>query len=333
MAAHAALHRDEVMKSYIMLALLLLATTDLAPAFAQKYPSRPIRLVVASSPGGASDILARTLAQKLTEDLGQQVVVDNRGGASGVIGTDIVAKAPADGYTLLIIQPSLTINPSMIKKLPYETVKDFAPISLVVDAAQILTAYPSLPAKDAKDLIALAKTQPGKLMIGSPGVGTSPHLTAELFKLTAGIDMPQVLFKGSGPAFVSLMSGEVSVTFSTVLSAIPHVRSGKIRALGVTTQKRISVLPEVPTIAESALPKFESSQWFGILAPARTPRPVIERLNAALAKATRSADVKSRLTAEGVEVVNSTPEEFEAVIKRELVQWAKVIKAAGIGPK
>jgi tripartite-type tricarboxylate transporter receptor subunit TctC len=320
------------MKTYVVWTWLILVAISADWTFAQTYPTRPIRLVVASSPGGASDILARTLAQKLVEELGQQVVVDNRGGASGVIGTDIVAKAAPDGYTLLIIQPSLTINPSMIKKLPYDAVTDFAPISLVVDAAQILTAHPSIPAKDAKELIALAKSQPGKLMFGSPGVGTSPHLTAELFKLTAGVDMPQVLFKGSGPAFVSLISGEISCSFSTVLSAFPHVKSGRIRPLGVTTKKRVSVLPEVATIAESALPNFETSQWFGILAPARTPRAIVDRLNQALARASSSADVKARLAAEGVEVVNSTPEEFSAVIKRELVQWAKVIKAAGIAP-
>ena len=321
------------MKKYIVSTWCFVIAMSAEFAFAQKYPTRPIRLVVASSPGGASDILARTLAQKLTEDLAQQIVVDNRGGASGVIGTDIVAKALPDGYTLLIIQPSLTINPSMIKSLPYDAVRDFAPVSLVVDAAQILTAHPSIPAKDAKDLIALAKSQPGKFMFGSPGVGTSPHLTAELFKLMAGVNLPQVLFKGSGPAYVSLISGEISLAFATVLSAMPHVKSGKIRALGVTTKKRVSVLPEVPTIAESALPGFEASQWFGILAPARTPRPIVDRLNQALAKATSSPEMKNRLAAEGVEVVNSTPEEFSAVIKRELVQWAKVIKAAGIVPQ
>jgi tripartite-type tricarboxylate transporter receptor subunit TctC len=321
------------MKKYVFAVLVVLVAMSTGNVFAQKYPLRPIRLVVASSPGGASDILARTLAQKLTDELAQQIVVDNRGGASGVIGTDIVAKALPDGYTLLIIQPSLTINPSMIKSLPYDAVRDFAPISLVVDAAQILTAHPSVAAKDAKELIALAKSQPGKLMIGSPGVGTSPHLTAELFKLMSGVNMPQVLFKGSGPAYVSLISGEVSVAFSTVLSAMPHVKSGRIRALGVTTRKRVSVLPDVPTIAEAALPNFEASQWFGILAPARTPRPIVDRLNQALAKASNSPDVKNRLAAEGVEVVNSTPEDFSAVIKRELVQWAKVIKAAGITPQ
>jgi tripartite-type tricarboxylate transporter receptor subunit TctC len=319
---------------YIRFVKLLLVLVGIGAqcAFAQDYPARPIRLVVASSPGGASDILARTLAQKLTEEFAQQVVVDNRGGASGVIGTDIVTKAAPDGYTLLIIQPSLTINPSMIEKLPYDAMRDLAPVSLVVDAAQIMTANPSVPAKTVKDVIALAKAKPGQLMFGSPGLGTSPHLTAELFKQMAGVDMPQVLFKGSGPAYISVISGEVSVAFSTVLSAMPHVKSGKIRALGVTTLKRVQVLPDVPTIAESGLPGFETSQWFGILAPAGTPRPVVDRLYQALVRASTSPDVKDRLAAQGVEVVNKKPEEFASVIKQETGQWAKVIKAAGIKP-
>ena len=302
-------------------------------AWAQSYPTRPIRLVVASSPGGASDILGRTLAQKMTEDLGQQVVVDNRGGASGVIGTDIVAKALPDGYTLLIIQPSLTINPSMIRKLPYDAVKDFTPVSLVVDAAQIMTVNAAVPAKSVKELIALARAKPGTLNFASPGVGTSPHLTAELFKLQAGVDMAQVLFKGSGPAYVSLISGEVQAAFSTVLSALPHVKGGRIRALGVTTKKRVSVVPDIPTIAESGLPEFETSQWFGILGPARMPRAIVDRLHASLTRGSNAPEVRSRLSAEGVELVNSSAEEFASVIKRELVQWAKVIKAAGIQPQ
>lgn len=321
------------MRRYLATVCLALVGASAETAVAQNYPTRPIRLVVASSPGGASDILGRMLAQKLSEELAQQVVVDNRGGASGVIGTDIVAKAAPDGYTLLIIQPTLTINPSMIRNVPYDAVRDFAPVSLVVDAAQIMTVNPSVPAKNVKELIALAKAKPGELMFGSPGVGTSPHLVAELFKLTAGVDMPQVLFKGSGMAHISLMSGEVAVAFSTVLSALPHMKSGKIRALGVTTLKRVAVVPDVPTIAESALPGFESSQWFGILAPARTPRPIIDRLHQALQRGSNSPEVKERLMAQGVDVVNRTPEEFAAVIKRELVQWAKVIKAAGIKPQ
>ena len=318
------------MKKYALMMSLALLGVGGEWAFAQGYPARPIRLVVASSPGGASDILARMLGQKLSEELGQQVVVDNRGGASGVIGTDIVAKATPDGYTLLIIQPSLTINPSMMRKLPYDAIRDLAPVSLVVNAAQILTVNPAVPAKNVKDLIALAKAKPGQLMFGSPGVGGSPHLTAELFKLKAGIDMPQVPFKGSGMAFVSLISGEVSAAFSTVLSAMPHVKSGKIRPLAVTTLKRVQVLPDVPTMVESGVPGFETSQWFGILAPAGTPRRIVERLYQALARGSSSAEVKDRLTSQGVDVVNKKPEEFAALIKRETVQWADVIKSAGI---
>jgi tripartite-type tricarboxylate transporter receptor subunit TctC len=320
------------MKKVAVMMAFALTVMSAYGAPVQGYPTRPIRLVVASSPGGASDILARLLGQKLSEELHQQVVVDNRGGASGVIGTDIVAKAMPDGYTLLIIQPSLTINPSMIKKLPYNAMRDFAPVSLVVDAAQIMTVNPAVPAKSVKDLIAFAKAKPGQLMFGSPGVGTSPHLTAELFKLKAGVNMPQVPFKGSGMAFVSLISGEVSVAFSTVLSAMPHVKSGKIRALAVTTLKRVQVMPDVPTIAESALPGFETAQWFGILAPAGTPRRIVDRLYQALTRGASSPEVRDRLAAQGVAVVNKKPEEFAAVIKRETAQWAQVIKAAGIKP-
>jgi len=316
-----------------VLLILVTAWPWVACAAAPDYPARPIRLVVASSAGGASDILARMLGQKMTEELGQQIVVDNRGGASGVIGTDIVAKANPDGYTLLIIQPSLTINPNMMKKMPYDAVRDFAPIVQVVDAAQMLTVNPSLSAKGVKDLIALAGSKPGQLTFGSPGVGTSPHITAEFFKLKAGVDMRQIAFKGSGPAFVSLISGEVSAMFATVLSSMPHVKSGKIRALGVTTLKRVQVMPDVPTLAETALPGFETSQWFGILAPKGTPRRIIDRLYQAISRASSRADVKERLAAQGVEVVNRKPEEFAALIKREIAQWGEVIKAAGIRPQ
>ena len=316
-------------------ALVLVALLGAFPGWvdAQKYPSRPIRLVVASAPGGASDILGRMLAQKLGDEYGQQVVVDNRAGASGVIGTDIVAKSSPDGYTLLIIQPSLTINPSMIAKLPYDAVRDFTPISLLVDASQILTVHPSVAAKTTKDLIALAKAKPGTLQFGSPGIGTSPHLTAELFKLKAGVDMPQVLFKGFGPAAISLISGEVSVSFSTILSILPHVKNGKVRPLGVSTARRVQILPEVPTISESGLSGFATSQWFGVLGPARLPRPIVDQLHQSLTRATSAAEQKERFTAQAVEVVNSTPEEFSAVIRRELKQWAEVIKASGITPQ
>ena len=316
----------------LVLSFAILGTAS-AGALAQKYPDRPIRLVVASSPGGASDILARLLAERLGAQLGQQVVVDNRGGASGVIGTGIVASAAPDGYTLLIIQPSLTINPHMIKKMPYDAVRDFAPISCVVDAVQIMTVNPKLPAGSVKELIALAKTKPGQLNFGSPGLGTSPHMTAELFKQTAGVDMPQVLFKGSGAAFISLLSGEISAMVSTALSAMPHVRSGRIRPLAVTAARRVKILPDVPTFVESGMPTFVVSQWFGILAPARTPKPIIDRLYQAITAAANSADFTERMTAQGVDVVNRKPAEFSALIKQELAQWSQVIKKAGIKPQ
>ena len=321
------------MKRCALVLLLALLGAGAGWVHAQKYPNRPIRLVVASAPGGGSDILGRMLAQKLAEEYGQQVVVDNRGGASGVIGTDIVAKSAPDGYTLLIIQPSLTINPSMIAKLPYDATRDFTPIALLVDASQILTVNPSVPAKTTKDLIALAKAKPGMLAFASPGIGTSPHLTAELFKLKAGVDMPQVLFKGFGMAVISLISGEVSVSFSTVLSVLTHVKSGKVRPLGVSTVRRVTILPEVPTISESGLPGFATSQWFGILGPAGLPRPIVDRLYDSLARANGSPDVKEKFIAQGVEVVNGKPEEFASLIRRELKQWAEVIKAAGITPQ
>jgi len=315
-----------------MLALALLGF-GVECALAQEYPSRPIRLVVASSPGGASDILARLLARKLGEELNQQIVVDNRGGASGVIGTSIVAKAVPDGYTLLIIQPSLTINPSMVKKLPYDATRDFAPVSCVVDAAQIMTVNPAVTAKSVKELIALAKAKPGQLTFGSPGIGSSPHMTAELFKQAAGVDMTQVIFKGSGMAFISLISGEISAAVSTALSAMTHIQSGRIRPLAVTAAKRLKVLPNVPTFVESGLPTFVTTQWFGILAPAGTPRPIVDRLYQALTRGANSPDFTERMTSQGVDVVNRKPEEFAALIRQEITQWAKVIKAANIAPR
>jgi len=315
------------------LVLTTLTATSIQGALAQAYPARAVRLVAASAPGGTSDLLARLLAQKLSEAFKQQFIVENRAGASGILGTDAVAKAQPDGHTLLLIQPSLTINPSIFAKLPYDAISDLAPVINVVDVAQCVSVHPSVPAKNVKDLIALAKAQPGALTIGSPGVGTHPHLTAELFQQMSGVRMQQVVYKGVGPAFIALVSGEVGVVFSAVPSAMPHIKSGKIRALGVTTAKPLASLPGVPTITESALPGFESSQWFGILAPAGTPRPVIDRLHQAIARASSSPDMKERLTAMGMTVINSTPEQFAAVIKNETETWARVIRAAGIKPQ
>jgi len=317
----------------MLLTLAALSGAGVKYADAQSYPVRPIRLVVASSPGGGSDILGRLIAQKLTELLGQQVVVENRAGASGIIGVDLVAKSPPDGYTLILTQTSLAINPSMIKKMPYDAMRDLAPISEIVAAPNVLVVHPSVPAKNVKELIALAKSKPGRLVIASPGLGTSPHLSAELFKVMAKVDMEQVLFKGSGLGVISLLAGEVSVAFPTTPTVMPYLRSGRLRPLGVTGAKRAQVLPEVPTIAEAALPGYESTQWYGILAPAATPRPVIDRLYREISRVLHMPDMQERLAAEGTEVVDGAPEVFAAHIKSETEKWAKVIKAAGIKPE
>jgi tripartite-type tricarboxylate transporter receptor subunit TctC len=311
------------------LALALLV----AAASAQQYPTRPVRLIAHSAPGGTSDILGRMVAQKLTEALGQQVIVENRAGASGIIGVEVAAKSAPDGHTLLITQTSIAINPSMFAKLPYNALRDFAPITQLVAAPNLLAVHPSVPAKNVKEFIALAKSRPGLLINGSPGQGTSPHLSAELFKIMSGIQLDHVQFKGAGMAIVSLLSGEISVMFTTPPTAMPYIKAARLRPLGVTTLKRVSALPDVPAIAEAGVPGYESIQWFGMLVPAGTPRPIIDRLNQDIVRALRSPDMKERLTGLGLEVTVSTPEEFGAHIKSETEKWAKVIKTMGIKPQ
>jgi len=304
-----------------------------AGALAQSYPTRAIKLVVPSSPGGGTDIVARILGQKLSEQLGQQFVVENRAGAGTVIGNDAVAKSAPDGYTLLMGLSTLAINPSMYAKLPYDAMRDFAPISQSVSACNILVLHPSVPAKTVVELIALARAKPGSLTFGSAGMGTNPHLSGELFKSLARIDMVHVPFKGSGQSIISQVAGEIAANFPSVPTAMPYVKAGRLRGIGVTTLKRVEVLPDVPSIAEAGLPGYEATQWFGLLAPAGTPRPVIDRLYQESSRALRSADMKERMTAEGLEVVGSTPEEFASYIRSETEKWTQVIKAAGIKPQ
>ncbi len=310
---------------------LLVASLLLTSAAAQNYPTRTIRLVVHSSPGGSSDILGRMVAQKLTESFGQQVVVENRAGASGIIGVEVAVKAPPDGYTLLISQTSLAINPSMFRKLPYEALRDLAPITQIVDGPNVMVVHPSVPARSVKQLIALAKGKPDSLIIGSPGQGTSPHLSAELFNAMAGVKMVQVQYKGAGMALVGLISGEIGVMLPTTPTAMGSIKAKRIIPLGVTTAKRVSALPDVPSIAEAGLPGYESTQWFGILAPAGTPRPIIDRLNQEIVRIMHG--YRERLSGEGMEVVAGTPEAFAAHIKMETEKWAKVIKAMGLKPE
>ncbi len=315
------------------IAIAAVATLAAAPTVAQNYPNHAIRLVVPSSPGGGTDITGRIVAQKLSEQLGQQVVVDNRAGAGTIIGIEIAAKAPPDGYTLLMGLSTLAINPSMYAKLPYDAIKDLAPISLAVLSPNILTVHPSLPAKNLKEFIALAKARPGTITFGSAGQATSPHLSGELLKVLAHIDIVHVPFKGSGQSVISSLAGEIAANFPSVPTAIPYIKAGKLRALGVTTAKRSQALPDVPSIAEAGVPGYEATQWFGLLAPAGTPRPIIDRLNQEMVKLLKSPEVRDRLIADGTDPAPTTPEEFGAYIKSETEKWTKVIKAAGIKPQ
>ena len=315
------------------IALAVLAAIAALPAAAQTYPNRPIRLVVPSSPGGGTDITGRIVANKLSEQLGQQVVVDNRAGAGTIIGIEIAAKAPPDGYTLLMGLSTLAINPSMYAKLPYDALRDLAPISLAVLSPNILTVHPSVPAKTVKEFIALAKAKPGTITFGSAGQATSPHLSGELLKVLAKIDIVHVPFKGSGQSVISSISGEIAANFPSVPTAIPDIKAGTLRGLGVTMAKRTAALPDVPSIAEAGVPGYEATQWFGMLAPAGTPRPIIDRLNHEMVKLLKSPEVRDRLIADGTDPAPTTPEEFGAYIKSETEKWTKVIKAAGIKPQ
>jgi len=300
------------------------------PVHAQTFPTKPIRLVVPFPPGGPADAIARPVAQKLTEALGQPVVVDNRAGATGTIGAGIVAKSPPDGYTLLTDPGStLTINPSLFAKLAFDPLKDFAPITILAAVPNMLEVHPSLPVKSVKELIALAKSKPGQLNYASTGAGQSTHLSMELFKTMAGIDLNHIPYTGSAPALTDLLGGQVSLMFDNMPSSLPHVKAGKLRALAVSTLKRSPTLPQLPTVAESGLPGFEVSVWFAVLAPAGTPRPIVNKLNTVLVKALQAPDVKERLASQGAEAVGDTPEQFTAQMQRDLVKWAKVVKDSG----
>jgi tripartite-type tricarboxylate transporter receptor subunit TctC len=294
-----------------------------------EYPVRPVRVVVGFPAGGPSDILARLVAQKLGEATGQQFIVDNRGGASGMIGAELVAKAPPDGYTLLVVPATHAVNPSLYRKLPFDTTRDFAPVSLVAEGPFILVVHPSLPAKSVQELIALARRRPGELNYASAGVGGLPHLAGELFKSTAGIRMNHIPYKGAAPATIDLVAGHVTIMFNNMLSAVPHVKGGRLRALGVTTMKRSSAVPDVPTIAEAGVKGYEVSGWYGVLGPAGLSAEVLDRLNGAVNRGMRQPEVVKRLAGEGVDAVGSTPEDFGARIRREMTNWSAVVKASG----
>jgi len=300
------------------------------PASAGAYPARPVRLIVPFAPGGGTDIVARAIAQKLSETWGQQVVVDNRGGGGTVIGTELGARSAADGYTLLMGTTTLAINPSVRRKLPYDTLKDLEPVTQAAFQAYLLAIHPSVPAKDVKEFIALAKAKPGTLNFGSPGLGTGSHLAGELFRAMSGTDVVHVPYKGSGPALSDLVSGQIQFILGTILSTLPQVRAGRLRALGVSSMKRTAVLPEVPTIAEAGVPGYSATSWNGVLVPARVPQPILRKLNADIVKVLQSAEVRERLAGDGAEPVGSSAQEFSAFIRSEIAKWAKVVKAANL---
>jgi len=313
----------------------LAAPAVAAPAAAAgpAYPNKPIRIVVTYAPGGSTDVVARLLANPLTEILGQQIVIDNRGGAGGIIGTEIVARAAPDGYTLLFgTSAGLTINPLLQRKLPYIVERDFAPISLVVVNPQVLVAYPGLAANTIAELIKLARSRPGQINYASPGVGSPNHMGMELLKAMTGIDLVHVPYKGGAPASTDLIAGQVSLLFNSIPSVLQHMRSGRLKALAVGSAVRSPAIPEIPTVAEAGVPGFEYATWYGLLAPARTPREIIARLNAAAGKALLAPELAQPLRAQGSEPRPTTPEELARFMRVEHSRWERVVKTTGLAP-
>ena len=308
---------------------VLIALSGALTATAAEYPTKPIRLVVGFAPGGGTDTTARAIGSKLSELLGQQIIIDNRAGAAGNIATEIVAKAAPDCYTILMgTIAALAINPSLYTtKLPFDSIKDFAPIIQAVDSTNILSLHPSVAANSVKELIALAKAK--SLNYGSSGVGGTGHLAGELFNTMAGVKMTHIPYKGGGPAMIDLVGGQVQLVFATAASAVPQIKGGKIKGIAVTTAKRSALMPNLPTIAEAGLPGFDANNWYGLLAPAKTPRPIVMRLNTEVKKVLALPDVKDFLFHQGLDPAPGTPEQFGAYIKSEMTKWAKVVKDSG----
>ena len=300
-----------------------------APAGAQTYPSKPIRMIVPFAPGGGTDILARIIGQQLADAWGQAVNVENRAGASGNLGTELVARSAPDGHTLVMAINTHAVNASLYSKLPFDPVKDFAPVILTATTANILVVHPSVAANSVQELIALAKAQPGKLNYASGGSGTTSHLAAELFKTMAGVEMVHVPYKGGGAAYTDLISGQVQLYFVGIPGTLQYLKAGRLRALGVTTPRRSPAAPETPTIAESGLPGFSATTWWGILAPAGTPQPIIARIDFEVARILKLPEVRAKLDAQGFEPVASTPESFGAFMRSEIELWARAVKASG----
>ena len=316
--------------AFLVLAALFSCGAVFAQGATETYPTKTVRVIIGLAPGGGTDIQARLFAQKLSENFGRTFVVENRTGAGGTVAYAQAAKAAPDGYTLLGITSGYTITPSVYARLPYDPLKDFAPISLVVQAPFLLLTHPSLPVKSVKELLALARTKPGTLDCASAGYGSSTHMAFELFKALAGVKITHIPYKGTGPALVDVMAGQVHMIFGNVLSTMSSVKSGRLRALAVTTAQRSRVLPDLPTIAEAGVPGYENSTWFGLLAPAGTPAAVLGRLNAELVKISQSPDIVERLAPDGGEPVGSTPEQLGRHLASEITRWRKVVKDAGM---
>jgi tripartite-type tricarboxylate transporter receptor subunit TctC len=308
----------------------LYAADAAAQAGAAPYPAKSIRLIVPLAPGGPSDILARTVAQKLSENIKQTVVVDNRPGAGGTLGAEIAARSPADGYTIILVSTSYAINASLYPKLPYDTLKDLTGVTMLAAAPYILAVHPSLPVKTYKQLAALAKARPGDLNYASGGSGTGPHMAMELLKLRTGLDIVHIPYKGAGPAMNDLVAGQVHMQMVNMLAGLPIARAGRIRAIAVSTARRSPAAPEIPTLDESGLPGFDEGGQHGIMIPAATPREIVAKLNQEIVRAVQSPEVRKRLMSEGAEVIGNTPEQYTAVIRADVEKWAKVIKATGI---
>lgn len=321
------------MKKIIFSLTVAIAAGDAQPLLAQAYPTRAIRFIVPAAPGGGPDVVARLLAPRLAEVFGHQVVVDNRTGANAMIGADLVAKAPPDGYTWLFGTGQNTVNPSLVRKMPHDIIKDFAAVTVVLQAPFVLTVHPSVPAASVRDLINLARSKPGKLNFGSGGVGSAAHLSGELFKTMAKVDFVHIPYKGVGIALSDLLGGQLDLMFPAVASGIPYHKAGRLRGLGVTSPRRHPSIPEVPTIAEAALPGYELRSWYGVLVPAGTPRDIVNRINAAVIKVVNTPEMREMLIAQGTDPETSTPEEFAQFLQEELVRAARVVKASGAKPE
>ena len=324
------------MTRIIALALLALASLTAeanAQANAQAWPSRPVRIVVPSPPAGGTDIIARVMAENFSKVFKQQFFVENRPGAGNMIGIESVARAAPDGYTFLMTASTLSLNSVLYKKISYDPIKDFAPITIAATAPNVLIINPAVPAKTLKEFIALAKQQAGKMTYGTPGIGTSPHMSMELFKSMAGVDLQHIPYRGTAPALTDVLSGQITAMFSNALTAKPQIDAGKVRALGVTTATRSGTMPDIPSIAEAGVPGYDAVQWYGFLAPAGTPQPILAQIHSETVKALNSAEMKEKLASDGAEPAPSTPEAFAAHIRNEIEKWRKVAKAAGIEPQ